>query len=192
MIRLIYMSETILGPRQSYVLNTISQSNGLLRGEIQERVGKLYPVSKPTLIRDLNCLLKAGLIKASGQAKATRYLSASNNPLFRQFYLDQYFAIDPDKRVNVKQSFDFGIFDHLRHLFFPDELDDLQRSSYSFKEKISRLDQDILRRELERFVIELSWKSSKIEGNTYTLLETESLIKEQKEAIGKSKDDTRM
>lgn len=32
----------------------------------------------------------------------------------------------------------------------------------------------------------------KIEGNTYSLLETESLIKEQKEAIGKSKDDARM
>lgn len=42
-------------------------------------------------------------------------------------------------------------------------------------------------KELERFVIELSWKSSKIEGNTYSLLETETLIKESVEAKGKSK-----
>jgi Fic family protein len=40
------------------------------------------------------------------------------------------------------------------------------------------------RKDLERFVIELSWKSSKIEGNTYTLLDTERLIKEAKEAQG--------
>ncbi|MBI2600167.1 Fic family protein, partial [Candidatus Daviesbacteria bacterium] len=39
---------------------------------------------------------------------------------------------------------------------------------------------------------ELSWKSSKIEGNTYTLLETESLIKEQEEARGKTKDEAIM
>ena len=41
-------------------------------------------------------------------------------------------------------------------------------------------------RELERFVIELSWKSSKIEGNTYTLLDTEQLIREAVEAPGHS------
>lgn len=41
-------------------------------------------------------------------------------------------------------------------------------------------------------MIELSWKSSKIEGNTYTLLETESLIKEQREAKGKTKKEAIM
>jgi Fic family protein len=41
-------------------------------------------------------------------------------------------------------------------------------------------------RELERFVIELSWKSSKIEGNTYTLLDTEQLLREDIEAPGHS------
>jgi len=41
-------------------------------------------------------------------------------------------------------------------------------------------------------VIELSWKSSKIEGNTYTLLETESLIKQGKEAVGKTKHESTM
>ena len=40
--------------------------------------------------------------------------------------------------------------------------------------------------ELERFVIELSWKSSKIEGNTYTLLDIEQLLREAVEAPGHS------
>ena len=40
--------------------------------------------------------------------------------------------------------------------------------------------------------IELSWKSSKIEGNTYSLLETETLIKQSIEAEGHSKDEATM
>lgn len=192
MIRLMYMNETILSPRQNYILNIVNQSEGLFRGEIQEKVEKLYPISKPTLIRDLKVLLNAGLIRTSGKAKAIRYLSNSNNPLLRYFDLDQYFVVDPDKRVNVKKSFDFGIFGHLHNLFLPDEQQDLKRSTFSYKEKTSHLDSDILKRELERFVIELSWKSSKIEGNTYTLLETESLIKDQREAGGKTKDEAIM
>jgi len=54
------------------------------------------------------------------------------------------------------------------------------------------LSPDILKRELERFGIELSWKSSKIEGNTYTLLEAETLIKESKAARGKTNIETLM
>lgn len=192
MIRLIYMNETILSPRQSYILNIVNQSEGLLRGEIQEKVEKLYPISKPTLIRDLNILLTTGLIGTSGQAKATRYLPVSDNPLLRHFDLNQYFVIDPDKRVNVKKGFDFGIFRFLHDLFLPDELEEFKRFGRSYEEQTSHLAPDILRRELERFVIELSWKSSKIEGNTYTLLETESLIKEQREAKGKTRDEAIM
>lgn len=208
MIRLIYMNETILlakqqasliakqqaslSPRQSYILNIINQSEGLFRGDIQEKVEKLYPISKPTLIRDLKILLNAGLIRTSGKAKAIRYLSNSSNPLLRYFDLDRYFVVDPDKRVNIKKGFDFDIFSHLHNLFLPGELQSLQRSTFSYTEKTSHLGSDILKRELERFVIELSWKSSKIEGNTYTLLETESLIKEQREARGKTKDEAIM
>ena len=49
-----------------------------------------------------------------------------------------------------------------------------------------------MRRELERFTIELSWKSSQIEGNTYSLLETEELIKNKKEAKGHDKNEAIM
>lgn len=186
------MSETILSPRQSYILNIINQSEGLVREEIQQKIKKVYLISKPTLIRDLNIILQSGFIRAKGKARATRYLSVSSSPLLRQFNLDQYFAIDPDRRINVRNNFDFGIFKFLHDLFLPGELEELQRFSRSYKEQTSRLAPDILRRELERFVIELSWKSSKIEGNTYTLLETESLIKEQREAKGKLKAETTM
>jgi len=48
------------------------------------------------------------------------------------------------------------------------------------------------KKELERLVIEFAWKSSKIEGNTYTLLDTEKLILEHKRAAGHDKKEAGM
>jgi len=48
------------------------------------------------------------------------------------------------------------------------------------------------KKELERLAIDLSWKSSQIEGNTYSLLETERLLKEKETAAGKSKEEAVM
>jgi Fic family protein len=45
---------------------------------------------------------------------------------------------------------------------------------------------------LERLAIDLSWKSSQIEGNTYSLLETERLLKEKETASGKTKEEAIM
>ena len=192
MIRFNQMNDTNLSPRQKFILNMINQSEGLSREEIGRKVGAVYTLSKITLIRDLNLLLREGRILAGGRAKATKYFSVSVNPLLREFNLERYFADDPDERVGARKVFDFGIFDHLDNLFSADELADLEKQSHSFSRATKELSADILKRELERFVIELSWKSAKIEGSTYTLLETEALIKEQREAVGKQKSEAVM
>jgi len=186
------MNDTILIPRQKYIFNLINQSDGLLREEIQKEIQSLYSVSRVTLIRDLNRLLKNKLIKSQGQARATKYFSIETNQLLRQFDIDRYFIDDSDNRHNVKRTFDFKIFENLHDLFSQKELGILNKISHSFQKETNKLNPDILRKELERFVIELSWKSSKIEGNTYSLLETELLIKEQKKAVGKSKEEAIM
>ena len=46
--------------------------------------------------------------------------------------------------------------------------------------------------EMERLGVDLSWKSSQIEGNTYSLLETERLLKERQEATGKTREEAIM
>lgn len=48
------------------------------------------------------------------------------------------------------------------------------------------------RKEMERLGIDLSWKSSQIEGNTYSLLETERLLKEKQTASGKTREEAVM
>lgn len=45
---------------------------------------------------------------------------------------------------------------------------------------------------LARLLIDLSWNSSRLEGNTYSLLETEHLLVEGKEAEGKKRFETQM
>lgn len=154
-------------------------------------IKKTYDISKPTLIRDLNTLQQQKRIKSIGKGPLTKYYSYTDNILLKKFDLDAYFSVDPDEREG-KRSFDFEIFDHLSHLFTHEELSLLDKYKKSYSAATSHLDVSLLKRELERFTIELAWKSSKIEGNTYTLLETETLIKEQKEATGKTREEAIM
>jgi len=184
------MNETIT-PRQARILNIIISSNGITRETVQSEIGKIYAISRPTLIRDLNELVRQKRIKIIGKGPVTKYISYTDNPLFKQFDTDAYFSIEPDLR-NAKKSFDFEIFQYIENLISKEDMTYLAKIKKSFSLVTSQLDPTILKRELERFIIELSWKSSKIEGNTYTLLETESLIKERIEARGKRRDEAVM
>ncbi len=186
------MNETILTNRQKSALNIISQSNGVSREDIQKLLKKVEVVSRPTLIRDLNVLLDKKLIKVEGRASSTKYFSAEDNPLLRYSDLETYFKLDPDQRIGAKKLFDFDVLKYLENLFSDFELKEVQTISKSFSDRVSNLSFDIYKKELERFVIELSWKSSKIEGNTYSLLETEELIKKGIFAEGHSKDEVTM
>jgi Fic family protein len=131
-------------------------------------------------------------VKVKGRSVATIYLPFQKNPLLNYHDLNQYFALDPDKRTGAKRTFDFSVFSHLKGLLSTEEIGTVEKQNRGFREETSKLDNTIYLKELERFVIELSWKSSKIEGNTYSLLETETLIKDSIEAAGRSKEEAIM
>lgn len=61
-----------------------------------------------------------------------------------------------------------------------------------YKSNIAQLSDYEYKKELERLAIDLSWKSSQIEGNTYSLLETEKLLKEKETPAGKTKEEAVM
>lgn len=180
------MNETKLSPRQKFIINVINQAQGLGRAAIEEKIAPLYPSSKPTVARDLASLTMRGILKTSGRGRSIVYLSASANALLRVFDFDQYFALEPDQRVNAKKSFDFSVFENLKNLFTKSELEAIGTENRKFSAITSKLDRTVYSRELERFIIELAWKSSKIEGNTYSLLETENLITQKIEAKGRT------
>lgn len=186
------MNETILTSRQNAVLNIISQSEGISREDVQKLLQKIEVVSRPTLIRDLNVLIEKKLIKVEGKASSTKYFSAENNPLLKYLDINGYFNLDPDQRVGAKKSFNFEVLKHLNNIFTDIELKEISGITKSFSLQTSNMGFDVYKKELERFVIELSWKSSKIEGNTYSLLETEELIQRNAPAEGHSKEEAIM
>lgn len=61
-----------------------------------------------------------------------------------------------------------------------------------YERNIQQLSKSESRNELDRLAIDLSWKSSQIESYTYSLLETERLLKEKATASGKTKEDAVM
>ena len=61
-------------------------------------------------------------------------------------------------------------------LFTPSELTALDTLQQEYQQNIATISPTIRQKELERLTIDLSWKSSQIEGNTYSLLETERLL----------------
>ena len=185
------MDETNTTPRQNLILALINQSQGIGRAEIEKRVVNRYPASKPTIARDLASLVQKKLIKVSGKGKSTIYASFIDNPLLRYVDGKQYFALEVDQR-NGTSTFDFSLFNYLHDIFSADETGSISRVNKSFTKETEKLPQDIYKKELERFIIELSWKSSRIEGNTYTLLDTEMLIKQSIEAQGHSKEEAIM
>jgi fido (protein-threonine AMPylation protein) len=186
------MNETNLTHRQSYILNIVNEGNSIGRGEIEVKIRGLYPASKPTIARELAFLVNKRVIRVEGRGKSTVYLPLSTNPLLRYFDLGQYFVLEPDKRESARKTFDFSVFDHLANLFTKDEVLALEHQNTNFSVAVNKLNHDIYLKELERFVIELSWKSSQIEGNTYSLLETEALIKQSVEAKGHSHEEAIM
>lgn len=175
------MNETHLTTRQQKILRLLT-ARPLSRGQLQKSL--VQKVSKPTLYRDLRHLILAGLVKSSGVGKATVYTKVGENPLLRP----------PQKKFSTDKPilFDFKVFDHLTNIFTPQEKTHLDKINKSLSAQITKLGNTIAKRELERFVIELSWKSSRIEGNTYSLLETETLIKTHQEAGGHTREEAVM
>ena len=77
-------------------------------------------------------------------------------------------------------------------LFTGDELTKLTHLLNMYQNNVAQLSEAGYSKELERLAIDLSWKSSQIEGNTYSLLETERLLKEKQTASGKTKEEAIM
>lgn len=106
---------------------------------------------------------------------------------------EEYFRKEQDDRQALT-SFNFDLFDTLRShdLFSQEEMRTLVERQREFEERWKGLSPVLRQKEMERLAIDLSWKSSQIEGNTYTLLQTESLFKEGKRAKGKIKEEAAM
>lgn len=148
--------------------------------------------SKITLLRELETLIAAGLVERTGTGRATRYALALHAARALPVDVNAYFARETDERKLRSEYFNFAVFRELHHLLTEAETAELTALNESFRQKKSRLSPGLLQKEFERLTVELAWKSSKIEGNTYTLLDTERLLRENVPAAGRTAEETRM
>ena len=156
--------------------------------------GIAFQGSDATLKRLIASSIEAGNIVVEGKARATRYRLSDYAHLLMPLSLDTYFAKDVDER-QVQTSFNFDLINHQLTqvaLFTNEELERLNALQTEFRKNIGEMSDNEYRLEMERLGIDLSWKSSQIEGNTYSLLETERLLRESKTADGKTKEEAVM
>lgn len=160
--------------------------------EIYEGIGNL--VAYATIKRGIQELLNKNLISTIGKGKATKYEISKDFEVIYSIDIDAYFEKEIDER-EIKTDFNFALIKGTLNeisLFTNEEINYLSNIQDLFRDNISRLTKSEYNKEFERLAIDLSWKSSQIEGNTYSLLETEKLLKEQETAAGKTRDEASM
>ena len=177
--------------RQRKIVDFIQENKTVSNSEILDFLGK--SIERTTLQRDLNFLQKQGVISKIGSGRGVTYTITDANKVSLPVNVEEYFEVSYMQR-EVKKSFNFEIFDLLEHEIFTDEeKDKIENLQKDFVKSFSKYDsQTLINKEFERIMIEFSWKSSTIEGNTYSLLDTEALIKENVIGKGKTEKETQM
>lgn len=156
--------------------------------------GIAFGGSDATIKRLIAAGVHNGDIMVDGKARATRYRLSPQAHLLMPIDLDTYFSLDVDDR-QVQTSFNFNLIREQLpavKLFSDEENAHLIELQAEFQRHLNEMTDKEYRKEMERLGIDLSWKSSQIEGNTYSLLETERLLRESKTADGKTKEEAVM
>lgn len=153
-----------------------------------------FPPSPATMKRILANAINKNLISVKGNGRACKYSITPKAHLLRTYDVEEYFKKEIDERI-VQTSFNFDLLENLlptTELFSEKELSYLNNLQEKFLSNVANISADVYNSEMERLGIDLSWKSSQIEGNTYSLLETERLLREKEEAKGKTKEEAIM
>lgn len=151
-------------------------------------------VSYVTLQRTLKDLLQENFLSSTGSGKGTKYKVSPAYQVIHEINLKEYFKKEIDERT-IRKTYNHDLIKNLLNkidLFTPEEMNKLNGLQDFYQEKMNKLTETGYQKELERLAIDLSWKSSQIEGNTYSLLETERLLKDKETAAGRTKDEAVM
>lgn len=178
--------------RELEIIELIKHKKVASSKEVYESVSD--SISYATVKRILSKLIEENLLTKKGQGKSTKYLISPTYEILYPVDIDNYYKKEIDER-EIKETFNLQLIPETLkacRLFTDNELGQLNLLQKQFEKNISQLSEIEFKKELERLAIDLSWKSSQIEGNTYSLLETERLLKEKETAAGKTKEEAIM
>lgn len=168
-------------------------------------------VSPSTLKRRLAALEEAGRIRRHGAGRATKYIHGT--PARAPSAPGQFQTPDGIVEIPLSQN-SRDLFDYVSRPLAARRpcgyerrmLDDYEPNQTAYvpdrlKVELHRIGKPIVAERaggtfiqdiLNRFLIDLSWASSALEGNTYSRLDTERLIQFGEEAVGKDARETQM
>ncbi len=180
-----------MNKRQEQIIEFARKKNSFKNKDVVAFFDEKY--SRETITRDLSFLTCENLLQKSGAGAFVTYSLSDVYGILEEIDIKKYFEIPYLKR-EARESFNFEILSILeKNIFTIEESQKLENLQKEFVKNFSKYDsQTLINKELERIMIEFSWKSSAIEGNTYSLLGTEALIKNNIVGEGKSKEETQM
>jgi Fic family protein len=182
----------MLEHREKEILNFINKNQDCTSKEVHEGIS--ISISYATVKRILANLFSENLLVKKGQGKGTKYLISPAFEILQPIDIEKYFEKEIDERT-IKENFNLNLIPEILtkiDVLTENELEKLNALQKIYQKNISQLTEYEYKKELERLAIDLSWKSSQIEGNTYSLLETERLLKEHETASGKTKEEAIM
>lgn len=168
--------DATISERGKKILQVLATGATFSRATIEKTINE----SRDNTIRELKVLVEQQLVATSGEARATVYFITEHARTVVLWNAEEYLAQEPDKRHARYTGIDEKLFGTVKGIIgnVPAAIEKAASHRRVTGNSVTAA------RDLERFVIELSWKSSKIEGNTYTLLDTERLIRQTEEAVG--------
>jgi fido (protein-threonine AMPylation protein) len=180
-----------LSERQLKILDIIKSTTEVSFSDVYATLSSNE--SERTIKRDLTSLVEQGFLITQGGGRSLTYSLLLSGRFFIPTNEILYSETEPDERKGVLKAYQLSVWEKWpTSLFSPKELKELTTLTDRYRQKTTTQTPDVKQRELERFVIELSWKSSRIEGNTYTLLDTERLLKEGVPSKRNTKEETQM
>jgi len=179
--------------KENKIIELLLENKELQSSDIHNKlIEKKEDISLVTVKRMLSEMVNSGTLVVHGSGRSTSYSLSSLGRIYYNVDSSSYNKKDPDSRKGF-DSYNFDLLSSFnKDLFSKEELNYLSALTKSYQEKVEVTTLTLQTKELERITIELSWKSSKIEGNTYSLLDTERLILENKPSEGKTEMETQM
>lgn len=199
------MTQDIARQLDEIVLLLEQNPGGLSRGEI---AGKLsFSINSKTLQRRLASLCELGRASASGDRRATKYFPAAPvletgkavnkdkvADAFTSKSLDVLKFLDTPSHSRPKVSYNREFLDS----YVPNDTEYVPKDRRAqLAEEGKRFDEALAagtyaRQICQRLLIDLSYNSSRLEGNTYSILDTRKLIEDGVTADGKVRAETVM
>lgn len=202
------MSKKIAKELKELVQIIASYPSGLSIGELSHLLTNATP--KRTLQYRLSNLVKIGILKIEGAGRSSKYFATKNldNVTLKTESAHKVSIIPLSYESKELQKLVSSPVQLRPHVSYKREFIDSYEPNKTFYltqpilEKLVKLGTSgndkgrpagtYARKIYQRFLIDLSWNSSRLEGNTYSLLETEKLLATGKEAPGKDHMEAQM